>query len=102
MAKLKIGGEAANNEMYEIGDPLETGQMVHYVLNKGVSTGQCRPAVIIKAWSVALGSVQLQVFTDGQNDMLENIVWRTSVLPGEVNGSWHPINKCPFGRRDTT
>jgi len=37
--------------------------------------------------------VQLQVFTDGANDELDNVVWRTSVLPdlgsAPKSYTWH-------------
>jgi hypothetical protein len=72
------------------------GRIVHYVLrNDDRNAGQHRPAIITRVWDPvphAGSAVQLQVFTDGSNDGLENVVWRTSVMQdatGEHGGSWH-------------
>ena len=54
------------------------GRIVHYV----ISPGQHRPAIIVRVWDeqpTELSCVQLQVFTDGSNDGLQNVEWRTSV-----------------------
>jgi len=75
------------------------GRIVHYTL----SSGKVRPAIIVELWIVDQsnpewkGKVNLQVFTDGGNDVgalgtesHAGIVWRGSVEhheDGRVN-SW--------------
>lgn len=81
------------------------GRITHYVLPDGRSKGDHRPAVIVRVWgedqvkagtlpAEALGTVQLQVFTDGSNDgdqYAAGIVWKTSVVHDEAGGlgTWH-------------
>ena len=89
------------------------GRIVHYVLPNGRSKGEHRPAIIVKVWEShrAQGTVNMQVFTDGENDGLEhhssvrvpgndepialrksaNTVWGTSVHYSETKepGTWH-------------
>lgn len=67
------------------------GRIVHYVLDRGSSAGQCRPAIVVKIWSQAQGSVQLQVFTDADNDSLPAVLWATSVTYSEdpQPRTWH-------------
>lgn len=62
------------------------GDWVLYVLSEtdggGRNQGEVRPAVITRVWdnpATRDSAVQLQVFTDGQNDNLSNVEWRTSV-----------------------
>jgi len=55
------------------------GRIVHFVLPDGPSKDDHRPAIIVRVWG---SSVQLQVFTDGENDgakYANNIYWATSV-----------------------
>lgn len=72
------------------------GRTVHYVLNSGPSRGEHRPAIIVRVWDKIPTDdslVQLQVFTDGENDGEENTVWRTSVHQdneSKAPGTWHP------------
>ena len=76
---------------------LTEGRMVHYVLDDGPSKGQHRPAVVVKVWSKDLGSVNLQVFTDGSNDGVPGgIMWVTSVTFSEepLLRTWHWIEKA--------
>jgi len=66
------------------------GRIVHYVLPDGPSAGAHRPAIIVRVWSAQC--VQLQVFTDGSNDgpgYKSGLVWRTSVLLGLDENTWH-------------
>jgi hypothetical protein len=83
------------------------GRIVHYVLDSGRSAGDHRPAIIVRVWGEdqvaagtlpesALGTVQLQVFTDSSedgkfNDELPQVMWKTSVMHDESGqrGSWH-------------
>lgn len=84
------------------------GRIVHYVMSDGRSAGDHRPAIIVRVWGEeqvasgqlpesALGTVQLQVFTDGTNDesidtaYTSGIAWKTSVRHDELagNGTWH-------------
>lgn len=88
--------------------PMPTvGRIIHYVLDTGRSAGDHRPAVIVRVWGEdqvaagtldpsALGTVQLQVFTDtspdgGYNDELPPVMWKSSVPHDESGkrGSWH-------------
>jgi len=62
------------------------GDMVLYVLSDLDGTapykGEVRPAIITRVWDNPVRKdsvVQLQVFTDGQNDGMANVEWRTSV-----------------------
>ncbi len=76
-------------------DGLTEGRIVHYVLNEGPSKGQHRPAIVVRVWRYADGKppengcCQLQVFTDGENDKLPSVMWKTSVVCGEGEGNWH-------------
>jgi hypothetical protein len=83
------------------------GRIVHYVLSEGRSKGEHRPAIIVRVWgedqvasgrlpASALGTVQLQVFTDsseggGFNDEMPQVMWRTSVMHDEekAENTWH-------------
>lgn len=83
---------------------LTEGRIVHYVLATGDSTGQHRPAIIVKCWRqssgyMERGVVNLQVFTDFTNDGEDYVtgnVWRTSVPYSErmIPGTWHWIEKA--------
>ncbi|BDI33444.1 hypothetical protein CCAX7_54950 [Capsulimonas corticalis] len=78
---------------------LTEGRVVHYILPDGPSAGQIRPAMVVRVWNrnsidkTSRGCVQLQVFTDGPNDALMNVEWRTSVLfddsPTPAPGTWN-------------
>ena len=67
------------------------GRIVHFVL----PDGQHRPAIIVRVWDdipTPESLVQLQVFTDGENDGLQNVEWRTSVQQHALTpkpGTWH-------------
>lgn len=65
------------------------GRIVHYVLPEGRNAGEHRPAIVTRVWSDVC--VQLQVFTDGENDGLANVEWRTSILNDEAGApnTWH-------------
>lgn len=69
--------------------PVSVGRIVHYVMQDG----QHRPAIVVRLWPSPTADpvVNLQVFTDGDNDHLENVVWRTSVLHSAdpKPGTWH-------------
>jgi hypothetical protein len=77
---------------------LTEGRMVHYVLATGPNKGSHRPAVIVRIWTKeAPYTSQLQVFTDGANDGLDNVHWATSVTydeSGEKQHSWHWIERA--------
>lgn len=75
------------------------GRVVHYVLEVGPHQGDHRPAIIVNVWSRDL--VNLQVFTDGGNDVSPShdhrgpesmTLWRTSRPHDEETkalGTWH-------------
>jgi len=74
------------------------GRIVHYVLPdwddsiSHWSKGDHRPAIIVRVWGAEM--VQLQVFTDGSNDLQSgaNVMWCTSVHQDETtkaSGTWH-------------
>jgi hypothetical protein len=70
------------------------GRIVHYTLPDGRSSGQVRPAIVVRTWDESYTSIQLQVFTDETNDgFVGGIVWKTSVMQsanGEPElGRWH-------------
>ena len=86
---------------------LIVGKLVHYVLEGGRCKGEHRPAIVVRDWSntgasYPDGTVNMQVFTDGQNDgFLElnhpvNVIWRTSIHHSEDKepGTWHQIEKA--------
>ena len=84
-------------------DGLTPGRIVHYVLDENARyKGEHRPAIVVKLWEPKggpMGTCQLQVFTDGQNDgpgYESGIVWRTSVYYSEEPklGTWHWIEKA--------
>lgn len=66
---------------------LTIGRIVHYVL----SDNEHRPAIIVGAYGNNI--VNLQVFTDGDNDSQAfGTVWRSSVEQDEEfkeQGTWH-------------
>ena len=84
-------------------DGLAEGRIVHYVLPDGRCEGEHRPAIIVKVWEAhrVQGTVNLQVFTDSQNDYLagpatHGIMWATSVPYSEEPKprTWHWIEKA--------
>lgn len=75
---------------------LTEGRMVHYVLPDGRSSGEHRPAIVVKVWNKATGYVNLQVITDGSNDgdpYAAGIHWATSISysEGKEPRTWHWI-----------
>lgn len=71
------------------------GRIVHFVIGKD-SWGEplSRPAMVVQVWQD--GTVNLQVFTDGQNDVRrgtngEGMLWKGSVDHNEEKtvGTWH-------------
>lgn len=82
---------------------LSEGRIVHYVLPDGNSKGDHRPAIIVRVFESMResGTVNLQVFTDGLNDVDsrdeqtqsygKGVVWVTSVHYSEEKESrtWH-------------
>lgn len=76
---------------------LTEGRIVHYVLQTGPSHGQHRPAMVVKVWDKAAGSVNLTVFADWSNDgVADSSYWATSVRYSEDHepGTWHWIEKA--------
>lgn len=73
------------------------GRIVHFVLRarqgmRPSSVGEHRPAIIVRVWSPEM--VQLQVFTDGFNDIEtgDPVIWETSIHNDETEkkpGTWH-------------
>ena len=81
---------------------LTEGRMCHYVLPEGRHAGEHRAAVVAKVWD-ATGVVNLQVFTDGENDAgfsyasrANGVVWVTSAHYSEelLPHTWHWIEKA--------
>lgn len=75
---------------------LTEGRIVHYVLPDDISNTsplEHRPAIIVKVWDRFFGTVNLQVFTDGANDGMPSIVWKTSIRHDKTGspGTWHFI-----------
>jgi hypothetical protein len=80
-------------------DKITVGRDVHYVLPGGVH----RPAKVVNVWPIEeewdIPAVNLQVFTDGPNDVSAlqisgshvGTVWRACVLYSEEKqqGTWH-------------
>lgn len=84
---------------------LTEGRIVHFVM----PNGEHRPAIVVRVWreiaSACEGYVNLQVFTDGSNDVLgseqftsfdaeairRGVLWKTSVCYSETKepGTWH-------------
>ena len=84
---------------------LTEGRIVHYVLPDGHSTGQHRPAIVVRVWRDANGQtqtnglVQLQVFTDGSNDgesYAGGLCWATSIEYSDDARprTWHWIERA--------
>lgn len=89
------------------------GRIVHYVMGHGPHKGEHRPAIVVKVWGPEC--VNLQVFTDGENDCdpcadpnapgaerahaivqqqqgVSGLFWGTSVMldaSGQTPQSWH-------------
>ena len=84
---------------------LTVGRIVHYVLPSGPSKGDHRPAMVTRVWQPGgciEGICQLQVFTDGSNDGLANVEWRTSVRHHEPpigSGEPHELNTWHWPER---
>jgi len=92
-------------------DGLTEGRIVHYVM----PNGEDRPAIVVRVWKVSgncEGYINLQVFTDGSNDLNEfnikffghgleddisnGILWRTSICydDSRTPNTWHWIEKA--------
>lgn len=76
------------------------GDRVFYVLSENDggarNAGEIRPAIITRVWGTPTTrehAVQIQVFTDGQNDNLANVEWRTSVRQDHLKspGTFHYV-----------
>ncbi len=68
------------------------GDFVLFQLDTGPSTGQYRPAIIVRTWAEPPDApVQLQVFTDsdGQsNDHMQPLTWQQFRTRGPNPGQW--------------
>lgn len=89
---------------------LTEGRFVHFVL----PNGEHRPALVVRVWNKDTGYINLQVFTDGSNDLpayeshdydglgireavRSGIVWQTSIYPDEADKkphTWHWIERA--------
>lgn len=63
------------------GQPGRTGHIAHS--GNGASAGDVYPAMVVRDWDEPAGTVNLQVFLDG-NDTY----WATSRVPGDGPGTW--------------
>lgn len=81
--------------LMEDGLAFDVGSMVRYVLPDGRSAGEVRPAVVVRIWdeSKTVGTSNLNVFTDGDNDYpgTDGLLWATSIVYDESGapGTWH-------------
>jgi hypothetical protein len=82
---------------------LTEGRIVHFVLPDGPSTGEHRPAIVVRVWRQYQqqypGYSNLLVFTDGTNDgdpYAGGLYWATSVSYSEepTPRSWHWIERA--------
>jgi hypothetical protein len=86
---------------------LTEGRIVHYVLPDGRHPGECRAAVVVRAWdrdaSGGNGCSNLTVLTDGSNDFGQAaddpappIARRTSIVfdAERKPGTWHWPQDC--------
>ena len=71
----------ANHTLTDAGHPGRTGFVAHY--GNGASEGDVYPAVVVRDWDEASGTVNLQVLLDG-NDTY----WATSRIHGYGPGAW--------------
>lgn len=92
-------------------DGLTEGRIVHYVM----PNGEHRPAIVVNTWRHLTppceGYINLQVFTDGSNDLVglpdiygsiredikRGMFWATSICPDEIEkkpGTWHWVEKA--------
>ena len=76
---------------------LRVGRTVGYVMQEGFQAGVVRPAVVVNVWDEVSGVCNLQVFTDGENDGVAGVLWKTSVTYSEAGvdgqwGTWHFID----------
>lgn len=80
--------EAASAATSTEGVPMEgsnepkvtVGRIVHVTLDRGVNTGDCRPAIVARVWNPEV--INAQLFTDGLNDHMDyagGVVWITSL-----------------------
>lgn len=71
------------------------GRIVHYVLDDGPHASETRPAIVVKVWDKDSGCVNVNIFTDGENDG-DARTWATSVLYSEEYEprTWHWIPKA--------
>lgn len=58
-----------------------TGHMAH--VGNNVAAGDIFPALVVRDWDTAVGTVNLQLFLDGSDSY-----WATSRLPGDQPGQW--------------
>ena len=73
-----LDAAAINNRRHEVP---ENTNVIHF--GNRANEGDVFPAIIVRVWNEDPGTVQLQVFLDG-NDTY----WATSRLPGDVPGSY--------------
>lgn len=79
---------------------MEIGRIHHFVLDHGISKGQCRPMIVVREWSP--GYVNATVFMDGSNDGGEMLYWATSIKLslGFEPRTWHRYQECPHAAKD--
>ncbi|SRR6266568_1205805 len=92
-----------NTELLKKEEAMLVPLWVNYVLPDGRGKGQVRPALVVRDWKQANGSVNLQVFVDGSNDYLAAgkdgiwgfTLWKTSVhySADKGYGTWHKIDE---------
>ncbi len=96
-AQASPNAEARYKPLDGLIEGLTEGRIVHYVLYRGPSAGEHRPAIVVKDWKEANGSCNLVVFLDGRNDHSNwygeepLCIWQTSVSYSEEAkpNTWH-------------
>jgi hypothetical protein len=83
---------------------LTIGRIVHFSFVNARRERVERPAIVVRVWNEGPhgGTVQLQVFTDAENDGEAGVIWRTSVqhredVParGELSYYWYWPDEAP-------
>ena len=74
-------------------ETLTEGRIVHYAIPMGRFAGECRPAIVVKVYRGHDKIVDLQVFTAGQVDLIDNLLFKTSCMynAGHSQDTWHWI-----------
>jgi hypothetical protein len=80
------------------------GRLVHFVLTSGRNAGQHRPAIVVRVHEAKpkeSSQLNLQVFTDGENDELPNVLHVERITRDEKAGAntWHEPEEAVAARK---